>query len=218
MNSKQEEYLQAMDVQLWKEKSKKSDKTDADALDEGFDALEQKVLNCKLCDLSKSRTKVVFGVGDKKADLLIVGEAPGANEDSQGLPFVGRAGMLLTSIIQAIGLSREKVYITNILKCRPPQNRDPFPSEIDCCTPYLKRQISLIQPKLIVAVGRIAAQFLLKTTETLGRLRGKQHHYGDENTPLIITYHPAYLLRSPREKAKSYQDWMWIKKFLGEVK
>lgn len=222
MDSKHKKYLQAMDIQLWEEKNlepaqSEKETSPCESCEPSVDwkTLEKKVLNCTLCDLSQSRTKVVFGTGSCQADLLIIGEAPGASEDAQGKPFVGRAGMLLTSILKAIGFNREDVYITNILKCRPPQNRDPFPREIDCCTPYLKEQIALLNPRLMVAVGRVAAQFLLKTTETLGKLRGRQHQYGD--IPLVITYHPAYLLRSPREKAKAYDDWGWIKQLMEKL-
>ena len=177
-----------------------------------WDNLEKTVSVCALCGLEKTRTQTVFGVGNHPTDLLVIGEAPGANEDKQGEPFVGRAGQLLNAMLHAIKLSRETVYIANILKCRPPNNRDPLPFEVACCTPYLKRQIELLKPKLIVAVGRIAAQFLLDTKETLGKIRGKMHAY--QGIPLLITYHPAYLLRSPREKAKAYEDFMKIRQAL----
>ena len=139
---------------------------------------------------------------------MIVGEAPGADEDRQGEPFVGRAGQLLNNMLLAIGLRREQVYIANILKCRPPNNRDPRPEEVMQCEHYLRRQVELLQPKIILAVGRIAAQNLLKTDTPIGRLRGKLHYFGDDDrkTPLVITYHPAYLLRSPKEKRKAWQD------------
>ncbi len=168
--------------------------------------LQQTVASCTRCELAKSRTQTVFGSGNRQADLMFVGEAPGADEDRQGEPFVGRAGMLLTEMIKSIGFSRDQVFIANILKCRPPKNRDPLPQEVRCCTPYLQQQINLIQPKLIVALGRIAAHFLLDSDAPLGKLRGQLYHYGELNTPLLISYHPAYLLRSPGQKAKSYQD------------
>lgn len=172
------------------------------------------VKNCTLCDLHKTRTQTVFGVGNKNADLLIIGEAPGANEDKQGEPFVGRAGRLLNSMLNAIELKREDVYIANIVKSRPPNNRDPSPEEVAACTPYLTRQIALIQPKLILALGRIAAHFLLATNEAMGNLRGKEFTYGEQATPLIVTYHPAYLLRSPREKRKAWNDLELVVKLL----
>jgi len=158
------------------------------------------------CGLCSSRTQTVFGVGNRQADWLIVGEAPGADEDRQGEPFVGRAGKLLNPMLQAIGLKREQVYIANILKCRPPENRDPAPTEATSCRPFLERQIALIQPRIILAVGRIAAQNLLATDTQIGKLRGRVHHFGAARIPLVVTYHPAYLLRSPREKRKSWDD------------
>lgn len=179
-----------------------------------WEELETCVKNCQLCALYKTRTHAVFGVGNKHAKLMVVGEAPGANEDLQGEPFVGRAGMLLNAMLKAIHLDRSDVYIANILKCRPPNNRDPSPEEVRLCTNYLLQQIDLIKPKLIVAVGRIAAHFLLNTDESMAKLRGHKYSYGQQNTPLLITYHPAYLLRSPREKSKSYQDLLFIQRNL----
>ncbi|MFQ5643146.1 MAG: uracil-DNA glycosylase family protein [Thiogranum sp.] len=169
-------------------------------------ALEARVSDCRLCDLHASRTRTVFGVGNRSADWLVIGEAPGHDEDQQGEPFVGRAGQLLNAMLQAVGLRRGQVYIANILKCRPPNNRDPKPEEVVCCEPYLLRQIELIQPRLILAVGRIAAQNLLNTQTPIGKLRGEVHRFRDTGIPLIATYHPAYLLRSPLEKRKSWQD------------
>jgi DNA polymerase len=148
----------------------------------------------------------VFGVGNRQADWLLIGEAPGRDEDQQGEPFVGRAGQLLNAMLQAIGLQREQVYIANILKCRPPDNRDPRPQEVVCCEPYLMRQIELIQPRLILALGRIAAQNLLNSETPIGKLRGRVHQFRDTGIALIATYHPAYLLRSPLEKRKAWQD------------
>lgn len=176
--------------------------------------LEQRVMSCRLCDLYMTRTQAVFGVGNQQADWLIIGEAPGADEDRQGEPFVGRAGQLLNAMLNAIDLSREQVYIANILKCRPPNNRDPKPEEEACCTPYLERQIELIQPSLILALGRIAAQRLLQTSTSLGRLRGKVHEFAATGTPVIVTYHPAYLLRSPGEKRKAWQDLLFAREFV----
>jgi DNA polymerase len=156
--------------------------------------------------LHTSRTQTVFGVGNRQADLLIIGEAPGAEEDKQGEPFVGRAGQLLNEMLFSIGFQREQVFIANILKCRPPDNRDPRPEEVLHCEPYLKRQVELLSPKMIIAVGRIAAQNLLKTDTSLARLRGKCHTFGSANLPVVVTYHPAYLLRSPKEKRKAWED------------
>jgi uracil-DNA glycosylase len=167
-------------------------------------ALEQAVKACTACGLRAGCTQTVFGVGDRQADWLVIGEAPGADEDKQGEPFVGRAGQLLNSMLAAIGLRREQVYIANILKCRPPGNRDPKPEEATLCRPFLERQIALIQPKLILAVGRIAAQNLLATDTPIGRLRGHLHQL--HGIPVVVTYHPAYLLRSPGEKRKAWTD------------
>lgn len=169
-------------------------------------ALRAAVEGCRLCPLCESRTRTVFGVGGTEADWLIVGEAPGAEEDRQGEPFVGRAGQLLDAMLAGVGQSRATAYIANVLKCRPPANRDPSTEESSRCAPYLQRQIELIRPRLIVAVGRIAAQRLLGEDLPLARMRGRVHHYGPQRIPLVVTYHPAYLLRRPSEKAKSWRD------------
>ncbi|OOZ35372.1 uracil-DNA glycosylase [Solemya velesiana gill symbiont] len=166
--------------------------------------LEHRVAGCEACELHASRTNTVFGVGNRSADLLVIGEAPGVDEDRQGEPFVGRAGQLLNAMLKAIGLQRDEVYIANILKCRPPGNRDPRIEEAVACEPYLKRQVALIQPKAIMCVGRVAAQNLLKSEEAVGRMRGREFHY--DGIPVVVTYHPAYLLRSPDQKGKSWQD------------
>jgi len=171
-----------------------------------WQALRSKVAACTLCTLHTTRTQTVFGVGNPNAEWLVIGEAPGAEEDARGEPFVGRAGGLLNSMLKAIGLEREQVFIANILKCRPPGNRDPKPEEAAHCRPYLERQIALIRPKIILAVGRIAAQNLLATETPIGRLRGRVHSFGAARTPLVVTYHPAYLLRSPGEKRKAWAD------------
>lgn len=172
-----------------------------------WDALRAEVRACQKCPLHTSRTQGVFGVGSQTAQWLVVGEAPGAEEDRRGEPFVGRAGHLLDAMLKAIGLSRDSnVYIANVLKSRPPGNRDPKPEEVAACMPFLLRQIELLRPRLMLAVGRIAAQTLLATDAPLGRLRGKVHHFGDLNTPLIVTYHPAYLLRTPADKRKAWED------------
>jgi uracil-DNA glycosylase len=168
--------------------------------------LRERVAGCTLCELCKTRTQTVFGVGNTQAHWLVIGEAPGAEEDRQGEPFVGRAGQLLNAMLLAIGLPRETVFIANILKCRPPGNRDPAPAEVSRCLPYLGAQIALLKPKIILAVGRIAAQNLLATDAPLARLRGKLHNFGAAHTPLVITYHPAYLLRTPADKRKAWED------------
>lgn len=175
----------------------------------GWDELEQRVRQCSACQLHRTRTRPVFGVGNINAQWMVIGEAPGADEDRQGEPFVGRAGQLLNSMLKAMGLAREQVYIANILKSRPPGNRDPAPAEVAACVPYLFRQIELINPRLLLCVGRIAAQSLLNTDTPIGKLRGKLHALdtgGRVNRPLIVTYHPAYLLRSPLEKRKAWSD------------
>jgi DNA polymerase len=176
-------------------------------------ALENAVRTCTRCPLYSTRTQGVFGVGDRAARWMVIGEAPGADEDRQGEPFVGRAGQLLNAMLRGIGLKREQVFIANILKSRPPSNRDPRPEEARACIPYLFRQIELINPNLILCVGRIAAQTLLQTDTPIGKLRGKLHRIAgaqqSQDWPMIVTYHPAYLLRSPAEKRKSWEDLMF---------
>ena len=180
-----------------------------------WDALQQAVAGCQACGLCKSRKNTVFGVGDRQARWLVVGEAPGENEDLQGEPFVGQAGQLLDNMLKAVGLNRQArgeqgVYIANVLKCRPPANRNPQPEEVLQCEPYLRRQVALLQPQIILALGRFAAQSLLQhsvpdiATIPLGRLRGQVHRY--EGVPVIVSYHPAYLLRTPQDKAKAWVD------------
>lgn len=181
----------------------------------GWGALEESVRACTRCVLHNTRTQTVFGVGDRRAQWLFVGEAPGADEDRQGEPFVGRAGQLLNAMIAAVGLKREQVYIANVLKCRPPNNRDPQPNEVEQCEPYLIRQIELIQPKLIVALGRHAAHSLLKTDLALARLRGQRLSYQD--IPLVVTYHPAYLLRTPSDKRKAWEDLRRARSLMQEL-
>ncbi len=169
--------------------------------------LTDEVARCTRCELHRTRTRPVLGVGDRHAQWLVVGEAPGAEEDRQGEPFVGRAGQLLDAMLRAIGLARgQNVYIANILKSRPPGNRDPAPGEVAACLPYLERQIELIRPRLILAVGRIAMQNLLGTQGSLAGMRGQVHEFGGLKTPLIVTYHPAYLLRKPEDKRKAWED------------
>ena len=169
--------------------------------------LLEEVRGCTRCPLHLTRTQGVLGVGPKRADWLVIGEAPGAEEDRRGEPFVGAAGQLLDAMLRAISLDRHtNVYIANVLKSRPPNNRDPRPEEVEACLPYLARQIALLQPKIMLAVGRIAAQNLLGTDAPLGRLRGRVHHFGERQTPLVVTYHPAYLLRTPADKRKAWED------------
>jgi len=168
--------------------------------------LRERVAACTRCALAQTRTQTVFGVGDPGAAWMVIGEAPGAEEDKRGEPFVGRAGQLLNSMLRAIGLAREQVYIANMLKCRPPNNRDPAAGEMAECSPYLDRQVELVRPKILLVVGRIAAQNLLQTTVPLGRLRLSVHAYGPAKVPVVVTYHPAYLLRAPIDKRKAWDD------------
>lgn len=226
MSGLREDYLAALGIPVWVRRS--ADKPDdvatgaestpaptAVAVTEAsWDELARAVATCTHCSLYKSRTRPVFGVGKRDADLLVVGEAPGADEDRQGEPFVGRAGQLLNAMLKAIRLSREEVYIANILKSRPPNNRDPRPEETEACMPYLERQIALIQPRVILAVGRIAAQRLLQSDRPIGRLRGTVHRYGTQGIPLVASYHPAYLLRSPIAKAKAWEDLVLVSRIL----
>jgi DNA polymerase len=231
MDARRHSYLRALDLDVWERRaavvpassaagtpiaapaaapqSPLSAPAQADAANVatlGWEDLEQQVRGCVKCALHSTRTQTVFGVGNRSARWMVIGEAPGAEEDRKGEPFVGRAGQLLNSMLQAIGLRREDVFIANILKCRPPNNRDPLPEEVRCCRPYLQRQIELVNPRLILCVGRIAAQNLLQTDVTVGKLRGRVHSLGPDARPLIVTYHPAYLLRSPGEKRKVWQD------------
>ena len=210
MDSRRVAYLKALDIDVW-ERRDRAPAAAADVLvadggpQSGWDELERAVKNCTLCPLHKTRTQGVFGVGNRNAQWMVIGEAPGADEDRQGEPFVGRAGQLLNSMLKAIGLKREQVFIANILKSRPPNNRDPRPEEVQACIPYLFRQIELVNPQLILCVGRIAAQTLLETDTSIGKLRGQLHRIAG-NRPMVVTYHPAYLLRSPGEKRKSWAD------------
>ena len=231
-------YLEAMGIPLWELRQSSTDMSDVaspvpvvtapllvaeDArpsipmlvdASPGLDwpALEQAVRECTQCGLHATRTQTVFGVGDRRAKWMFIGEAPGADEDRQGEPFVGRAGQLLNAMLFAMKLKREEVFIANVLKCRPPGNRDPQPQEVEHCESYLIRQIELIQPRLIVALGRHAAHSLLKTETPLGKLRGQRLSY--HGTPLIVTYHPAYLLRSPADKRKVWDDLCLAKRIL----
>ena len=179
-----------------------------------WESLAESVRLCKRCGLHATRTQTVFGVGRRDAALMVIGEAPGAEEDRQGEPFVGPAGQLLNAMLRAIKLRREDVYIANILKCRPPNNRDPKPEEAATCTPYLNRQIELLRPRVMLGLGRIAGQWLLQSELSIGRLRGQVAQYGDAGVPLVVTYHPAYLLRSPLAKAKAWQDLCLVRDLL----
>jgi len=205
-------YLDAMGIDVWMSRSpvQAARPLPAAVLDNtepvtgDWEVLQTEVAGCTKCALCETRTQTVFGTGNKNADWLLIGEAPGQHEDEQGKPFVGNAGQLLTEMIRAMGLTREEVFITNIIKCRPPRNRDPHADEVESCHDYLQRQLAIIQPKIILAVGRIAAQTLLDTDLPLARLRAKVHTLN--NTPLVVVYHPAYLLRSLLEKRKAWQD------------
>lgn len=177
--------------------------------------LRAAVQSCTRCALAKTRTQAVFGTGDMQARWMIIGEAPGADEDRRGEPFVGRAGQLLNNMLAAVGLPRESVYIANVLKCRPPNNRDPKVDEAANCRGYLERQIELVNPTLILVVGRIAAQNLLHTDAPLARLRGKQHRAPVSGTPVVVTYHPAYLLRQPADKRKAWEDLQFAREILA---
>ncbi len=177
--------------------------------------IREEMGECTRCKLHRGRQNIVFGVGNSEADLMFVGEAPGADEDAQGIPFVGRAGQLLTRIIESIGLQREQVYIANILKCRPPRNRDPQPDEVESCEGFLFQQIQAIDPLLVVALGRYAAQTLLQTQTAISRIRGKFYPYREGL--LIPTFHPSYLLRNPRAKREVWEDMKAIRAKLTEL-
>jgi uracil-DNA glycosylase family 4 len=212
--STRQHYLHLMGIDVWQDRelSQIVDTDDAagdlthEDEPEIWQTLRKQVASCTQCGLHKGRQQTVFGVGDKNAEWMVIGEAPGAEEDRQGEPFVGRAGKLLNAMLQAIGLLRSQVYIANILKCRPPKNRDPQAEEVAYCEDYLKKQIELIQPKIILCVGRIAAQNLLKVDTPMDQMRGQFYEYPGSNTPVVVTYHPAYLLRSPQDKRKAWQD------------
>jgi DNA polymerase len=179
----------------------------------GWEELAGAVAACTRCSLCRTRTQTVFGTGDQGARLMVVGEAPGAEEDRQGLPFVGRAGQLLNAMLRSVGFAREQVYIANVLKCRPPKNRDPEPAEAEQCLPYLRRQIELVAPRALLCVGRIAAQNLLGTDASLGNLRGQVLRLGA--TPVVVTYHPAYLLRTPAHKRRAWDDLRRARALIG---
>jgi uracil-DNA glycosylase family 4 len=233
-NSTRLQYLEAMGINVWVSRKSvpgviQADPESSSASEhlirepqiqdnpqQAWAELESEVATCTKCDLFQTRTQTVFGTGSKPADWMVIGEAPGQHEDEQGKPFVGKAGLLLTEMLRAVGLEREQVFITNILKCRPPGNRDPKPEEAESCNEYLFRQIELIKPKIILAVGRISAQTLLKTNAPIGKLRGKVHEL--DGIPLVVVYHPAYLLRSLLEKRKAWQDLQLVLQTINNIK
>ena len=215
MIAARERYLAAMGIPVWVLcRTETPERAEAVVTELDWPTLADRVRTCTDCELHRGRIQTVFGVGSEEADLLIVGEAPGAEEDRRGEPFVGRAGQLLDAMLRAIELSREEVYIANILKCRPPNNRDPRTVEAMACTRYLERQIQLLQPKVILALGRIAAQWLLQSDAPIGRLRGQRLGFGNPEIPLIASYHPAYLLRSPAAKTKAWEDLRLVRQIL----
>ena len=218
------DYLKALGVENWQQRRPLAAPALAAAAEaaepasaDSWDTIAAEVAGCTRCGLHECRKRTVFGVGDRRARWLVVGEAPGADEDEQGEPFVGRAGQLLNSMLRGIGLEREQVFIANVLKCRPPNNRDPKPEEVAHCLPYLERQIALLRPSIMLAVGRIAAQNLLATDTPIGKLRGNVHAFGSARIPLVVTYHPAYLLRSPTEKRKAWEDLKFARRVAGGV-
>lgn len=215
-------YLDAMGIDVWVQRDAPATEVEIAAVepapsagDLDWTGLQQTVSKCTGCSLHETRTQTVFGVGNPEADWLFIGEAPGAEEDRRGEPFVGRSGQLLDQMLAAIGQSRGSVFIANIIKCRPPNNRDPKPEEASACRGYLERQIEIINPKIIIAVGKISAQNLLGTDAPVGRMRGKRHSFG--NVPLVVTYHPAYLLRSPSQKRKSWEDLCLARSIVREL-
>ncbi len=236
IDSRQKQYLRAMGIPLWTARRElpgarrdggdvaednnvivtQTDPASASGKDpQSWEALQQAVAHCHACDLAKTRTHTVFGVGNEAADWMIIGEAPGRDEDLKGEPFVGKAGQLLNEMLAAIGLSRQQVFIANILKCRPPNNRDPRPEEIAQCADFLLQQIGWIKPKIILSVGRISAQNLLQKKDPIGRLRGRVYKHPPTGIPIVVTYHPAYLLRSPQEKRKAWADLVLAKRTMA---
>ncbi|KTD22342.1 uracil-DNA glycosylase [Legionella londiniensis] len=200
-------YLQQMGIDVWVERQINP------CNDEKLKKLAREVAACKRCTLHKTRSRTVFARGNPNSNLMIIGEAPGYYEDKQGMPFVGKAGQLLNKMLKTIGLMEEDVYIANVLKCRPPDNRDPKREELDACTGFLREQIKLIDPKLILAVGRFAGSCLIGKTLPLNAMRNKIHQY--QQKPVLVSYHPAYLLRNPADKKKAYQDLLAVRQFLS---
>ena len=225
--SRRREYLKALEIDIYALRGQATEDpaavpddaalppASAELLD--WAGLRDAVAGCTRCPLHQTRTQTVFGVGNPAADWMIVGEAPGQEEDRRGEPFVGRAGKLLDEMLRSLGLDRESVFIANILKCRPPNNRDPAADEAASCREYLERQIDLVSPRIILAVGRIAAQQLLGSDDPVGRMRGRQHYLGDRGLPVVVTYHPAYLLRSPSQKRKAWQDLVLARRTVREA-
>ena len=206
-NATRLQYLEAMGIDVWVPRTFVDDQQAPDAISESIDSwenLQAQVAQCTQCDLCKTRSQTVFGSGNKNADWMIIGEAPGQSEDQQGLPFVGKAGQLLTEMLRAIDLDREQVFITNVVKCRSPDNYEPKAIEVETCKPYLLQQLMHIKPKIILALGHVTAQALLNTDESIYELRGKIHALND--TPVVVVYHPAYLLRSLLDKRKAWAD------------
>ena len=207
MMSRKKELLTLMNIDTSWLKTKNNTNYDL----QSFSELQLEANNCQKCQLANARNNVVFGKGNEKADILIIGEAPGKEEDLIGEPFIGRAGKLLTEILFSINLSRNDVYITNTVKCRPPQNRNPSSTEISSCSHFLDKQISLISPKVIILLGKIAAERILNTSEPMAKLRSIIHYYKETNIPTLVFYHPAYLLRSPSEKKKVWDDILFMR-------
>jgi len=234
MSERQAQYLHLMGITRWRECVPKATAAVSPAAleqpelapDAALAALAEEVATCTRCPLHASRKQTVFGIGPASARLMLIGEAPGEREDQQGEPFVGPAGQLLNAMLRAIDLRREDAYIANILNCRPPRSRDPDAAETEACTGYLWRQLDLVRPQLVVALGRVAAQYLLRTTTPLGRLRGQVHEFGQgagasargsaTSQPFVATYHPAYLLRSPGKKSRSWEDLKLIRAVLDK--
>lgn len=216
-------YLAALDIDVFRPRADGDVVTAVDespesahdaAVPADWSGLREAVAGCHKCSLCETRTQTVFGVGSQTADWMIIGEAPGAEEDRRGEPFVGRAGKLLDEMLRAIGLDRQTAFIANILKCRPPNNRDPSVDEAAACRAWLDRQIELVQPRIVLAVGRIAAQRLLDSDAPVGRMRGREYFLNDGQLPVVVTYHPAYLLRSPSQKRKVWHDLCLARKLI----
>ncbi len=205
MNALKQYYLEQMGIESWVLRNPSPPEPN-------LGRLSAEVSVCTQCALHKTRTKAVFSRGNTAAQLMVIGEAPGFYEDKAGLPFVGEAGQLLDKMLQSIGLSDKAVYITNVIKCRPPNNRDPLPEEVAMCSHHLKQQIACVKPQFILAIGRFAGQFLLKDALPLGKMREQVHQY--EGIPTIVTYHPAYLLRNPSDKRKVYQDLLKVQQLM----
>ena len=226
-SARRKAYLEAMQIDTWRRRGSPApapapstvtvpaQSAPGEAQTADWAGLERLVVECRRCALCETRRHTVFGVGDRRANWFVVGEAPGADEDRQGEPFVGRAGQLLNAMLRAIGLPRDQVFIANVLKCRPPNNRDPLAREAAACLPYLERQLALVAPRLVLIVGRIAAQNLLATDAPLAQLRGRVHRRGGAGPPIVVTYHPAYLLRTPSDKRKAWEDLKFAREVAG---